>query len=54
LKKGEAFVMLGSLYHGAGEYTLQSGCRTVHIMFMCSGVHRQEVSLTCSVTETNC
>jgi ectoine hydroxylase-related dioxygenase (phytanoyl-CoA dioxygenase family) len=43
LKKGEAFVMLGSLYHGAGQYTLPTGCRTVHIMFMCSGVHRQEV-----------
>ncbi|KAI0159696.1 hypothetical protein GGR57DRAFT_434830 [Xylariaceae sp. FL1272] len=42
LKKGEAFVMLGSLYHGAGNYTLSTGCRTVHIMFMCSGVHRQE------------
>ncbi|KAF5524797.1 Dioxygenase swnH1 [Colletotrichum aenigma] len=39
---GEAFIMLGSLYHGAGEYSLSSGCRTVHIMFMCSGVHRQE------------
>lgn len=44
LKKGEAFVMLGSLYHGAGKYSLPTGCRTVHIMFMCSGVHRQEVS----------
>lgn len=42
LKRGEAFVMLGSLYHGAGEYSMDSGCRTVHIMFMCSGVHRQE------------
>ncbi|KAK2610249.1 hypothetical protein N8I77_003698 [Diaporthe amygdali] len=42
LKVGEAFVMLGSLYHGAGQYSLLSGCRTVHIMFMCSGVHRQE------------
>ncbi|RKU41140.1 hypothetical protein DL546_001360 [Coniochaeta pulveracea] len=42
LKKGEAFVMLGSLYHGAGQYSLPTGCRTVHIMFMCSGVHRQE------------
>lgn len=44
LKKGEAFIMLGSLYHGAGNYTLPTGNRTVHIMFMCSGVHRQEVS----------
>ncbi|KAF5009976.1 hypothetical protein FDECE_3837 [Fusarium decemcellulare] len=42
LKRGEAFVMLGSLYHGAGQYSLETGCRTVHIMFMCSGVHRQE------------
>ncbi|KAI8650544.1 hypothetical protein NCS57_01388500 [Fusarium keratoplasticum] len=42
LKRGEAFVMLGSLYHGAGEYSLPTGSRTVHIMFMCSGVHRQE------------
>ncbi|KAI3538825.1 hypothetical protein CABS01_06477 [Colletotrichum abscissum] len=42
LKRGEAFVMLGSLYHGAGQYSLEKGCRTVHIMFMCSGVHRQE------------
>lgn len=44
LEKGEAFVMLGSLYHGAGRYSLPTGSRTVHIMFMCSGVHRQEVS----------
>lgn len=44
LKKGEAFIMLGSLYHGAGNYTLPTGNRTVHIMFMCSGVHRQEVN----------
>lgn len=43
LRRGEAFVMLGSLYHGAGRYSLATGCRTVHIMFMCSGVHRQEV-----------
>ncbi|KAF4968688.1 hypothetical protein FSARC_3974 [Fusarium sarcochroum] len=42
LKRGEAFLMLGSLYHGAGQYSLPTGCRTVHIMFMCSGVHRQE------------
>lgn len=43
LKRGEAFVMLGSMYHGAGQYSMPTGCRTVHIMFMCSGVHRQEV-----------
>ena len=45
LEKGEAFIMLGSLYHGAGQYSLPSGNRTVHIFFMCSGVHRQEVRL---------
>lgn len=44
LKKGEAFIMLGSLYHGAGKYSLQEGTRTVHIMFMCGGIYRQEVS----------
>lgn len=43
LKRGEAFVMLGSLYHGAGQYSLPTGNRTVHIMFMCGGVYRQEV-----------
>ncbi|KAK1637717.1 hypothetical protein BDP81DRAFT_517335 [Colletotrichum phormii] len=37
LKRGEASVMLGSLYHGAGQYSLETGSRTVHIMFMCSG-----------------
>lgn len=42
LKKGEAFIMLGSLYHGAGKYSLQEGTRTVHIMFMCGGIYRQE------------
>ncbi|KAK7754682.1 hypothetical protein SLS62_003239 [Diatrype stigma] len=42
LKKGEAFIMLGSLYHGAGHYSIPTGSRTVHIFFMCSGVHRQE------------
>ncbi|KFA74744.1 hypothetical protein S40288_08833 [Stachybotrys chartarum IBT 40288] len=26
LKKGEAFVMLGSPYHGAGKYSLPTGC----------------------------
>lgn len=49
LKRGEAFVMLGSLYHGAGEYSMPMGCRTVHIMFMCSGVHRQEVRGICRI-----
>ncbi|KAK8210198.1 hypothetical protein M8818_003686 [Zalaria obscura] len=42
LKAGEAFVMLGSLYHGAGHYQKETGSRTVHIMFMCGGVYRQE------------
>lgn len=42
LKKGEAFIMLGSLYHGAGEFSLQQGSRMVHIMFCCSGNYRQE------------
>ncbi|RWQ95056.1 hypothetical protein C8Q69DRAFT_468735 [Paecilomyces variotii] len=42
MKAGDAFVMLGSLYHGGGEFMKDSGSRTVHIMFMCSGVYRQE------------
>ncbi|KAF2706955.1 hypothetical protein K504DRAFT_470946 [Pleomassaria siparia CBS 279.74] len=42
LKRGEAFLMLGSLYHGAGSYSLPTGNRMVHIMFCCSGVYRQE------------
>jgi len=45
MKAGDAFVMLGSLYHGGGQFMKDSGSRTVHIMFMCSGVYRQEVSL---------
>lgn len=45
LKRGEAFVMLGSLFHGVGKYSMSTGCRTAHIMFMCSGVHRQEVRI---------
>lgn len=51
LKRGEAFIMLGSLFHGAGNYSLPSGNRTVHIMFMCGGVYRQEVSVfSCLIT----
>lgn len=46
MKRGEAFIMLGSLFHGAGNYSLPTGNRTVHIMFMCGGVYRQEVSST--------
>jgi ectoine hydroxylase-related dioxygenase (phytanoyl-CoA dioxygenase family) len=42
LKKGEAFMMLGSLYHGAGEYSKEDGNRMVHVMFCCSGNYRQE------------
>ncbi|PLB46605.1 hypothetical protein P170DRAFT_466062 [Aspergillus steynii IBT 23096] len=42
LKAGEAFLMLGSLYHGGGEFYQTTGNRMVHIMFMCSGVYRQE------------
>lgn len=42
LKKNEAFMMLGSTYHGAGEYGLPDGDRMVHIMFCCSGNYRQE------------
>ncbi|KAI1404870.1 hypothetical protein F4819DRAFT_66501 [Hypoxylon fuscum] len=48
LKKGEAFVMLGSLYHGGGTYerpltgSPESESRTVYAMFSCTGVHRQE------------
>lgn len=46
LKAGEAFIMLGSLYHGGGGYfkSTRNPC-TVHIMFMCSGIYRQEVSI---------
>ncbi|XDG07263.1 hypothetical protein ABKA04_006878 [Annulohypoxylon sp. FPYF3050] len=48
LKKGEAFIMLGSLYHGGGSYEKpitsnpEAESRTVYAMFSCSGVHRQE------------
>ncbi|CAI6340159.1 unnamed protein product [Periconia digitata] len=42
MKQGEAFMMLGSLYHGAGEYSLREGNRMVHIMFCCCGNLRQE------------
>ncbi|KAK7517823.1 uncharacterized protein IWZ02DRAFT_213930 [Phyllosticta citriasiana] len=43
LEAGEAVVMLGSLYHGGGEYSRMDGkSRTMHIMFCCSGVYRQE------------
>ncbi|KIX99788.1 uncharacterized protein Z520_04424 [Fonsecaea multimorphosa CBS 102226] len=47
---GEAFIMLGSLYHGGGAYEKPLGSakdgaresRTVYAMFSCTGVHRQE------------
>lgn len=50
MKVGEAFIMLGSTYHGGGEYAEPSGNNTpdeverriVYAMFSCSGVHRQE------------
>lgn len=49
MKVGEALIMLGSLYHGGGSYPAPLGInttgresRTVHAMFCCSGVHRQE------------
>jgi ectoine hydroxylase-related dioxygenase (phytanoyl-CoA dioxygenase family) len=47
MKVGEALIMLGSLYHGGGNYPKplkDSGkeSRTVYAMFCCSGVHRQE------------
>ncbi|KEF60819.1 uncharacterized protein A1O9_02381 [Exophiala aquamarina CBS 119918] len=50
LEVGEAFIMLGSLYHGGGAYekalgTAKQGSResrTVHAMFSCTGVSRQE------------
>lgn len=47
MKMGEAFIMLGSLYHGGGAYLAPltndaNESRTVHAMFSCTGVHRQE------------
>ncbi|KAK5064821.1 hypothetical protein LTR84_000655 [Exophiala bonariae] len=50
MEVGEAFIMLGSLYHGGGNYekalgTAKEGIResrTVHAMFSCTGVSRQE------------
>ncbi|KAK5221060.1 hypothetical protein LTR99_007118 [Exophiala xenobiotica] len=50
MQMGEAFIMLGSLYHGGGAYdkplgTAKEGAResrTVHAMFSCTGVQRQE------------
>ena len=52
LKIGEAFLMLGSLYHGAGKYSLDEGSRTVHIMFNCSGIYRQEVVIPAGEVST--
>lgn len=43
LEAGDAIIMLGSLYHGGGQYSKSTGSRMVHIMFMCSGIYRQEV-----------
>ena len=45
MKVGEALVMLGGVYHGGGEYPLSDGSgesRSVHAMFCCNGVSRQE------------
>lgn len=48
LRKGDALLMLGSLYHGGGAYDApisddpDNESRTVHAMFCCTGVHRQE------------
>lgn len=47
LKKGEALIMLGSLYYGIGDDEEQGAVdtnqsRLLHAMFSCSGVHRQE------------
>lgn len=47
MKVGEAFVMLGSLYHGGGAYPQPltkdpDEKRIVYAMFSCSGVYRQE------------
>lgn len=47
MKVGEAFIMLGSLYHGGGAYAQPLGTdadekRIVYAMFSCSGVYRQE------------
>lgn len=41
LQKGEAVILLGSLYHcGADNYS--NTIRPMHIMFQCPGVYRQE------------
>ena len=47
MQKGEAMIMLGSLYHGGGEYKEkltdeENESRTVYAMFCCSGMSRQE------------
>jgi ectoine hydroxylase-related dioxygenase (phytanoyl-CoA dioxygenase family) len=46
MKKGEALIMLGGVYHGGGEYEQvvegKGESRSVHAMFCCNGVSRQE------------
>lgn len=46
MKKGEALIMLGGVYHGGGEFEQgeagEGDTRTVHAMFCCNGVSRQE------------
>lgn len=41
LKKGDAVILLGALYHCGGSNTSNS-IRPMHIMFQCSGIYRQE------------
>lgn len=55
LKAGEAFIMLGSVYHGGGHYQKSTGSRLMHIMFSCSGTYRQEVyCLSSSTSSSRC
>ncbi|KAF2501518.1 hypothetical protein BU16DRAFT_477258 [Lophium mytilinum] len=42
MEAGDAFLMLGSLYHGGGQFMLEEGSRMMHIMFCCAGNMRQE------------
>ncbi|GME93053.1 unnamed protein product [Ambrosiozyma monospora] len=42
LNKGDAMIMLGSLYHCGAPNLSKDMRRPMHIMFMCPGVYRQE------------
>jgi ectoine hydroxylase-related dioxygenase (phytanoyl-CoA dioxygenase family) len=56
MEAGDAFLMLGSLYHAGGEFRLEKGDRMMHIMFCCSGNMRQEVrtvTFFCGVSREN-